>query len=36
MATYGKKLTDGNGNTLLPKTRTNLVYHGYELSISWK
>lgn len=31
MATYGKKLTDGNGNTLLPKTRTNLVYHGSEL-----
>ena len=27
MPTYGKKLLDNNGNTILPKTRSNLVYH---------
>ena len=26
MATYGKKLLDGNGNVILPKTRSSLVY----------
>ena len=26
MATYGKKLLDMNGNVILPKTRSNLVY----------
>ena len=28
MPTYGKKLLDNNGNVILPKTRSNLVYHG--------
>ena len=27
MPTYGKKLLDNNGNVILPKTRSNLVYH---------
>ena len=31
MPTYGKKLLDNNGNTILPKTRSNLVYHGSTL-----
>lgn len=31
MPTYGKKLLDNNGNTILPKTRTNLIYHGSTL-----
>ena len=26
MATYGKKLLDGEGNIILPKTRSSLVY----------
>ena len=26
MAVYGKKLLDNEGNTILPKTRSNLVY----------
>ena len=26
MATYGKKLLDVNGNVILPKTRSSLVY----------
>ena len=31
MPTYGKKLLDNNGNVILPKTRTNLIYHGSTL-----
>ena len=31
MPTYGKKLLDNNGNVILPKTRSNLVYHGSTL-----
>ena len=31
MATYGKKLLDATGNVILPKTRSNLVYHGSTL-----
>ena len=31
MPTYGKKLIDNNGNVILPKTRTNLIYHGSTL-----
>ena len=31
MPTYGKKLLDATGNVILPKTRSNLVYHGSTL-----
>ena len=31
MSTYGKKLLDATGNVILPKTRSNLVYHGSTL-----